>query len=261
MQSGSLTVVGTGIRFTQMTMESQEAIKTAGKVLYLVADPLSAAWIRELNPTAESLHLFYEDGKDRGITYKQMVDRILDEVRKGQEVCAAFYGHPGIFVNPSHEAIKLAREEGFTANMLAAVSAEDCLFADLGIDPSVDGCQTFEATDFLVFKRQFDTTSSLIIWQIGCVGDLTFNPHPSDPSGINVLVDYLLEHYSPSHPAILYQSNVLPICKPIIRYLTLAEIREATINQITTLYIYPKARRPVDEKHLSKLGLVQKVFA
>ncbi len=171
------------------------------------------------------------------------------------------YGHPGIFVNPSHEAIKRARAEGYSANMLAAVSAEDCLFADLGIDPSVEGCQTFEATDFLVYKRQFDTTSSLIIWQIGCVGDLTFNPHPSDPSGINVLVDYLLQHYSPSQPAILYQANVLPICKPIIRNLTLAEVREADINQITTLYIHPVPRRAVDKEHLSKLGLLEEALA
>ncbi|MBX9568965.1 MAG: hypothetical protein K2X77_08725 [Candidatus Obscuribacterales bacterium] len=92
MHSGSLTVVGTGIRFTQMTMESQAAIEAANKVLYLVADPLTAAWIRELNPTAESLHFLYEDGKDRGITYSEMVERILEEVRKGQDVCAAFYG-------------------------------------------------------------------------------------------------------------------------------------------------------------------------
>jgi hypothetical protein len=34
--------------------------------------------------------------------------------------------------------------------MLPAISAEDCLFADLGVDPADHGCPSYEATDFLV---------------------------------------------------------------------------------------------------------------
>src|SRR2546429_6584747 len=51
-----------------------------------------------------------------------------------------------------------AREEGFEAEMLPAVSAEDCLFADLGVDPGDEGCQSFEATSFLLFRSEEHTS-------------------------------------------------------------------------------------------------------
>ena len=79
--------------------------------------------------------LFTVEGRSRLDTYQDMVDRILACVREGSDVCVAFYGHPGVFVYPSHEAIKRARIEGYKATMLPGISAEDCLFADLGIDP------------------------------------------------------------------------------------------------------------------------------
>jgi len=34
--------------------------------------------------------------------------------------------------------------------MLPGISAEDCLFADIGVDPGIYGCQSFEATDLFV---------------------------------------------------------------------------------------------------------------
>ena len=51
---GSLVVVGTGIRvIEQTTPEALGAMQRADKLFYLVADPLSDAWVRELNPTAQ----------------------------------------------------------------------------------------------------------------------------------------------------------------------------------------------------------------
>ena len=78
-----------------------------------------------------------------------MADAIVAEVELGKTVCAVFYGHPGVFARPSHLAIERTRALGHRAEMLPAVSAEDCLFADLGVDPG-DGCQSFEATNFVV---------------------------------------------------------------------------------------------------------------
>ena len=59
-----------------------------------------------------------------------------------------------------------ARAEGFNARMLPGISAEDCLFANLGADPGTHGCQSFEATSFLLRKPKFDTLTHLILWQI-----------------------------------------------------------------------------------------------
>ena len=113
-------------------------IKKAEKVLFLLADAAPAAdiWIKRLNINSESLHDCYIHGEPRNYAYDRMVERILSYVRRGLNVCVVFYGHPGVFVHPGHESIRRAHMEGFPACMLPGISAEDCLFAELGIDPS-----------------------------------------------------------------------------------------------------------------------------
>lgn len=100
---------------------------------------------------------------------------MLMHLRKGQNVVGVFYGHPGVFVSPSHRSIAIARKEGYTAKMLPGISAEDCLFADLGIDPSIPGCLTYEATDMLIRNKPLNSSSHLILFQVGCVGITDFN--------------------------------------------------------------------------------------
>ncbi|HKM83844.1 MAG TPA: SAM-dependent methyltransferase, partial [Candidatus Acidoferrum sp.] len=102
-KAGSLTIIGTGIKAVgQITSEGQHYLEQAQKVLYLVADPVTERWIKRLNHTAESLYGYYGDDKPRSKTYQEMADRIVYYVRKNIHVCAAFYGHPGIFVVIAH---------------------------------------------------------------------------------------------------------------------------------------------------------------
>ncbi len=256
VKSGSLTIVGTGIQFAgQITLEARAHIKQAEKVLFLVSDPITADWVRDINPTAESLYPYYQQGESRMIAYVEMTERILCEVRKGLRVCAVFYGHPGVFVYPSHEAIKQARLEGFSAKMLPGISAEDCLFADLGIDPARTGCQSFEATDFLIHKRKFDTGCLLILWQIGCIGDLTFKLEPYDTHGLHVLTEYLCQYYDATHPTIVYEAAEYPIFDPTIEHVPLAKLAEAQISPISTLYIPPQTQASLDDEMLGRLGI------
>src|SRR6266700_5714918 len=139
-KQGSLVVVGSGIKSVgHFTLEAQAHIQNADIVLYATADPVTDMWIQKNNPNCFDLYEYYGNDKSRIITYTQMIERILAEVRSGKYVCALFYGHPGVFVTPSHNAIELARREGYDAVMLPAVSAEDCLYADLGVDPSMPG--------------------------------------------------------------------------------------------------------------------------
>src|SRR5437016_3392454 len=84
------------------------------------------------------------------------------------------------------------------------LSTEDCLFADLGIDP-VTGCQSLEATDFLINSRRLDIFSHVLLWQIGGLGDSTFKRHGFHVRGMPQLVQKLLQHYRPDHTVYLYE--------------------------------------------------------
>src|SRR5688572_19563545 len=123
MSKGKLVVVGTGIRVAQLTPEARTYIETAEVVLHGVYDPATAELIQRLQPESESLLTSYSVGRLRTDTYAEMIERILAPVRQGRRVCVALYGHPGIFVYPSHAAIARARHEGHEARMLPAVSS------------------------------------------------------------------------------------------------------------------------------------------
>ena len=116
-------------------------------MLHVVADPRRRDLARVAEPERALAHVLYRAGVPRRRIYEEMAEEILDAVREGKRVCAVFYGHPGVYVQPSHEAVRRAREEGFEARMLPAVSAEDCLVADLGVDPGEQGWQSWEATE------------------------------------------------------------------------------------------------------------------
>src|SRR5262249_50972545 len=254
MAKGSLTVVGTGIRLSQMSVEARISIEAADKVLYAVADAVTETAIKKMNSNAESLQPLYQEGKSCQLTYQEMVDRILSFVRKRQNVCAVFYGHPGVFVFASHESIEQARREGYRAVMLPATSAEDNLFADLGVDPATSGCQSFETTDFLIRRRKFDPTSHLILWQIGNIGN--WKPETQDLSGnLLALVEALEEHYGPDHEVVLYLAAQYVSCEPMIERLPLSKIPHAPISNITTLYVPPKGYAPIDYAMLDRLGI------
>jgi uncharacterized protein YabN with tetrapyrrole methylase and pyrophosphatase domain len=245
---GSLVVVGTGIRSVgQLTIEAIARIKYADRVFYLVAEPVAQETIRTLNPAGcRSLAGLYREGKPRRETYREMVDEILASVRSGARTCAVFYGHPGVFVDPAHAAIRQARAEGFQAEMLPGVSAEDCLFADLGIDPATAGCQSYEATDFLVNHRQIDSTSHVVLWQVGVLGDRTFSLTVRESTPLGLLRERLARTYPRSHQICAYEAAVLPCCAPSIRWLALDALDQTSLSIVSTLYIPPSAPPRID---------------
>src|SRR5699024_2966414 len=101
-RSGRLSVVGTGIRpGGHLTRETQHVLQAADRV-FTVVDGLTFERLRELNDGVESLQDSYAHGRQRDDSYAEMVRRILAPLAQGLHVCAAFYGHPGVFVWPAH---------------------------------------------------------------------------------------------------------------------------------------------------------------
>ncbi len=247
-------MVGSGIKFgLQTTQQALQAIEHAERVLYLLADSVAAEWLKDLNPSAESLEHLYALGKPRSQTYEEMVEVILAPARRGLDVCAVFYGHPGVFGFPPHEAVRRARSEGFSAQMLPGISAEDCLFADLGVDPG-DGCQSFEATNFLLFPRSFDPSVSLVLWQVAAIGEAPGTDRPNR-AGLKVLAEYLQRSYSKKDEVILYEASPYPVGDPIVQRLPLGDLPKAEVRSMTTLYVPPKGHPPPDLEMFDRLGV------
>jgi len=238
---GSLTVIGTGIRARQLTPESLDAVRQADDLLYLAAEPGGGSWLERLHPNARALDDFYVEGEERRTAYDAMVEEILEPVRQGRRVCAAFYGHPGVFVTPSHEAVRRARAEGFPARMLPAVSAEDCLYADLGIDPGLSGRQSYEATEFLEQPRPIDGRAYLILWQISVVGERRAVSSPRQ-EGLAALAEALLTRYPPDHGVMVYEASPYPIADASVQRLPLSSLAQEQVTPMATLVIPPLGR-------------------
>lgn len=212
---------------------------------------MAAETIQHLNPEgAESLARYYADGKPRMETYREMVDRILVCVREGMLTCMVTYGHPGVFAYPSHQAIRQARAEGFPARMLPGISAEDCLFADLGIDPATHGCQSYDATDFLVHCRSIDPSAAAVLWQIGAVCDPLSRKGGNDLSALSLLVNRLCQFHPPDHICYTYQAAVYPGSEPVIRSAPIRLLAQSAPPAMSTLYI-PPSRVPTPDPILA----------
>jgi hypothetical protein len=128
--------------------------------------------------------------------------------------------------------------------------------ADLGVDPGRNGCQSFEATDFLLRRRFFDPTSVLILWQIGFTGNLGFYREDAHLRGLKVLAEVLQTHYCPEHEVTVYEAAVYyPVCSPTIQRMRLCELPNASVTPVSTLYVPPKAPAPVDAEMMARLGI------
>ncbi|MEE4245369.1 MAG: SAM-dependent methyltransferase, partial [Kangiellaceae bacterium] len=251
-----LTVVGTGLITPQhMTLETQRYITAADVVLHIVPDPLGVDFLKTLNDNLIYLGDCYKLTDNRRDTYSMMVERIMAKLEQYDSVVAVFYGHPAVFVTPTHEVIELAKAKGYQAKMLPGISAEDCLFADLGVDPSTFGLQTCEATYFLVYDMPLDKHSAVIVWQLGVVGDLTFNSQDIKPSenGLQHLADKLMKYYPGEHQVVVYEAATLPMFKARMDWIKLSQLASLEVTERSTLFIPAIGGRPKDSNYLSRL--------
>lgn len=263
---GSLIIVGSGIQAVRhITFEARQAIENSDKVIYFVVDPITQIWIKKLRPDAESLQKYYVESEDRRTQiYSKMVEHTMKYVRQGYSTCMVLYGHPGVFTNLfTQPAIKMARKEGFRTHMQPGISAEDFLFAELCVDPGDSGCQSFEATRFLLQRRKFDTFCHLILWQIGIIGQRGYRFRIKNPKpGIAVLADYLKKFYDSNHEVYVYQAAPYSICEPLIQRIPLYKLPEAYVDAISTLYVPPIATgggATIDKKIAQRLGLAERL--
>ncbi|MCL1112485.1 MULTISPECIES: SAM-dependent methyltransferase [Shewanella] len=260
-RKGQLICVGTGIQLAGQIGElSVSYIRLADVVFSLVPDGFTERWLASLNDDVRSLQVYYaqaDEIKNRRETYQQMVDAILTEVNANKIVVCALYGHPGVFSCVSHMAIEQARLQGFKAKMLAGVSAEACLWADLGIDPGRCGHQSYEATQFMLYQHQPDTSAHVVLWQIALAGEHTLTQFCTTKAKIQILVEHLSQWYNPTHKVVIYEAANLAVQTPRIEWITLAELVNVPLTTISTLLIPPSKALTLNNKMLARLAITE----
>ena len=258
-EKGSLACVGLGMMLgAHLGPRARSHIEQADVVFVVASDPIVELWVQGMHPDVRSLQPLYADGKSRHETYRGMVSAMLAEVRAGHRVCGAFYGHPGVFALVPHQAIALAREEGYSAHMEPAVSAEDCLYADLGIDPGTFGCQHYEASQFMFYRRRIDPSAWLVLWQVGVAGDRSIRRTTTGREHRALLVERLAADYPRHHRVVLYEAATLPIGRPRTGELPLEAIIGADVRPQTTLVLPPAVAMQRDETMLGRVASLER---
>lgn len=258
MKKGSLACVGVGMTLgSHITPLARSHIEKADVVFTALSDGIIELWLARMNPNVRSLQEYYKEGKSRRDTYKQMVEAMLAEVRAGKQVCGAFYGHPGVFALPPHKAIEIARREGYTAHMEPGVSAEDCLYADVGFDPGQFGCQHYEASQMMFYRRRIDTSAYLVVWQIGVAGDQSLARFSTGASHRQVLVDVLARDYPLDHQVVIYEAPTLPMHRARVERLALRELVNAEVHMHSTLVVPPATALEADSQTRERLTALE----
>ncbi|RLV59940.1 hypothetical protein D5018_09670 [Parashewanella curva] len=256
---GSLVCVGTGLQLAgHISVRSKSYIEHADVVFSLMPESFAQNWLERLNANVVNLQPYYaQEGevKNRRDTYSEMVAVICQAVKEGKKVVCALYGHPGIFACISHLAIDQLRKEGFDAHMEPGISAEACLWADLGIDPGNSGHQSFEASQFMFYQHTPDPTTHMLLWQIGIAGEHTLTEFHTNSDRLQILVEQLNEWYPLEHEVVIYEAANLPMFQPRIERLQLKDLPFADLTCISTLLVPPAKKLEFNLKVLSKLGI------
>lgn len=250
--------VSTGMLLAgHISVRGLNQIKNADVVFCLVPHPLIEEWLKQVAKKVISLQSLYSEGKHRMETYEEMVTMMMAEVRAGKKVCGAFYGHAGVFAWAPHETIRQAQKEGFYAYMEPGISAEACLYADLGIDPGNYGVQSYEASQFLFYNHIPNNRAYLILWQVGLVGEHTAKSLSTSVANVIKFVEYLQKWYPPDHRVIIYEAQILPVDKVRKDVVSLNELHKKELKLISTLVVPPSHELEINEECLKNFGITE----
>lgn len=196
----------------------------------------------------------YQPGRPYLDVYEETVTTLLSWVRRELDVCAVTYGHPGVLDRSTAEAVRRARAEGYGAKVFPGISALDCLFVDLELDPGRDGCQTFDATDYLVRRRTPDVAVPLVLWQISLIGT-THVTGEVNRTGLETLAERLAEQYGADHEVVVYEATPFPVGRSMVERCPVNKLAEdGVVTGMASLYVPPASEAPSDPAMMARLG-------
>jgi uncharacterized protein YabN with tetrapyrrole methylase and pyrophosphatase domain len=250
-----IVLAGLGLRPSHITTETVQALHQVRRIYSISYVPGTDDLLRRFCPDVVDLRSMYESEADRLNTYKRQAAAVLDGGIEAGPVALVVYGHPLILAMPSMFVLRLAPTVGLTTKVLPAVSALDCLLADLGIDPTVTGLQSHEATDLLLYDRPLIPSCATVLWQ---VGSLETRLHVVDglsrPERLFRLRDHLLRYFPPDHLVVSVSSAVTEDEPPQILRMPISELPDhsAQLHLGATLYIPPRHEKVEADPQLTE---------
>lgn len=246
-------VVGLGIKSVlQVTREAEEAVKLCRKVFLVDSAFGVQEYVRALCPEVVSLLGLYEEGGSRRDTYRAMAAHVLDEALEGPPVAFATYGHPQMYVHPTHLIRKGAAALDLRVRVIPGVSTLDAIVTDLGFDPGPNGLQMYEATDLLTKARPLQPDVPCLLWQVSAVETGLYSARRGSRNRFVRLQRYLLQTYPAGHPVTMVLSSTYPLIEPLMETFPLGELAERLADglQIGTLFIPAVTTREVHDIEL-----------
>jgi uncharacterized protein YabN with tetrapyrrole methylase and pyrophosphatase domain len=247
-------IVGLGIvAVRHVTREVEAALRRSNEILFLAKAFGIDDYLRRMCPRVTDLHsAAYSEGGGRLNSYHVMAARVLDAAIKHPPVTFALYGHPMVFVYPSRQILEAAGILGLRVQVLPGISAMDCLFVDLALDPALEGLQMYEATDLLLRERPLQPDVPCLLWQVGAVETRLYTEARSRPERFTRIKNYLLRFYPPDHKVIAVYSATHPFARSHLTAFALNDIETVheKLHQSVTLYVPSVTARPIANQQL-----------
>ncbi len=208
-----LTIVGQGIRaFEQITLEGLAALQSCKKVLYLSVngDDENLEFLRKWNiQNFENIKALYEDSALDQENYQRLLDKVIEETQKEENVSLLIPGHPRVGVT----LVKWLENQKAKLNLdlivLPGISSFDTMINDLGLDPLEHGAQMLDTNRVLLFDYQLETCLDTFLYHVCSVGvSHTHLSNASQNNAIDLLQSHLEKFYPASHTVYLLTSNI-----------------------------------------------------
>ncbi|MDJ0907996.1 MAG: SAM-dependent methyltransferase [Woeseiaceae bacterium] len=247
-------IVGLGVSsIHQITREAEQAISVSNEVLYLDTGAATRRYLEERCERVTALHeSSYEEGDHRLNAYHHMAAKVVDAAMSHAPVTFAVHGHPLVAVYAPFLIMDMAKVLGLIVSVAPGVSAFDSIVAELGIDPSIEGLQMYEATDLLLRRRPLQPDVPALIWQIGNLESRLHTMRVSRPERFERFFSYLGQFYAEDHPVIAIYTSPHPLMPAQVLRFPLGELPEhaAAIHAGFSLYVPASVHRPIHDLDL-----------
>ena len=247
-------IVGLGVSSVhQITREAEQAIRASNEELYLDTGVATRRFLEDRCERVTALHeSSYEEGGYRLNAYHHMAATVIDAAMSRAPVTFAVHGHPLVAVYAPFLILDMAKLLDLTVSVSPGVSAFDSIVADLGIDPSTEGLQMYEATDLLLRRRPLQPDVPALIWQIGNLESRLHTMRVSRPERFLRFVEYLCKVYPKDHPVIAIYSSPHPLMPAQLLRFPLRDMPQhaSDIHAGFSLYVPASIQRPVHDPRL-----------